>query len=494
MSNLELQGKTTKKLWTKDLCAQAAAQYRTRSSFKYALQGGYKAARLNKWLDEICSHMVSPQMPRGHWQKFENVLAVAQEAKTFFDFKKVKGAYASAISNKWLDDLGLIESRRRPGYWTRERILKIARNYDTQLDFIKENSEAYQAATKKRIWAEIQLFLSPTKIYWSYDLCKTEAAKYKTRVAFHHECSGAYGYAHKKGFLDEICSHMQSAAASFGECAIEEYLLSHDLEFIPQKGFEGLPPKYRYDFYLPKFNLIIEHHGAQHETLGWGKTKAEKVIHLKGVQDRDKIKEDFAKTNNIQLIVIWQREYKGKAEIHALLEKHLNSQINGLRLNKRDLTDLEMDLIWREQTTFEDCQREAKKYQHRTDFKKHSNPIWKFSIENGFYDDITSHMTRPKAHNFKWTIEAAMNAAKSCESKVEFRRKFPGAVVVLEDGGLYSEACKHMLRPTTSTTAMTVIGDVLAVLVVQMSGYGANDYALRHHGGYLGSKAKGGDI
>jgi 2-polyprenyl-3-methyl-5-hydroxy-6-metoxy-1,4-benzoquinol methylase len=37
---------------------------------------------------------------------------------------------------------------------------------------------------------------------------------------------------------------------------------------------------------------------------------------------------------------------------------------------------------------------------------------------------------------------------------------------------------------------MTVIGDVLAVLVVQMSGYGANDYALRHHSGYLGSKAK----
>ena len=52
------------------------------------------------------------------------------------------------------------------------------------------------------------------------------------------------------------------------------------------------------------------------------------------------------------------------------------------------------------------------------------------------------------------------------------------------------EACPLGLTPTTSTTAMTVIGDVLAVLVVQMSGYGANDYALRHHSGYLGGKAK----
>jgi arabinose-5-phosphate isomerase len=56
------------------------------------------------------------------------------------------------------------------------------------------------------------------------------------------------------------------------------------------------------------------------------------------------------------------------------------------------------------------------------------------------------------------------------------------------------EVCPLGLTPTTSTTAMTVIGDVLAVLVVQMSGYGANDYALRHHSGYLGSKAKGSDI
>jgi len=45
----------------------------------------------------------------------------------------------------------------------------------------------------------------------------------------------------------------------------------------------------------------------------------------------------------------------------------------------------------------------------------------------------------------------------------------------------------------TSTTCMSVMGDVLAVLVVQMSGYGVNDYALRHHSGYL-SKAKDSDI
>lgn len=52
------------------------------------------------------------------------------------------------------------------------------------------------------------------------------------------------------------------------------------------------------------------------------------------------------------------------------------------------------------------------------------------------------------------------------------------------------EVCPLGLTPATSTTTMAVIGDVLAVLVVQISGYGAKDYALRHHSGYLGEKSK----
>ena len=54
------------------------------------------------------------------------------------------------------------------------------------------------------------------------------------------------------------------------------------------------------------------------------------------------------------------------------------------------------------------------------------------------------------------------------------------------------EVCPLGLTPTTSTTVMSVIGDVLAVLVVKLSGYSAKDYALRHHNGYLGLKARSG--
>ena len=53
-----------------------------------------------------------------------------------------------------------------------------------------------------------------------------------------------------------------------------------------------------------------------------------------------------------------------------------------------------------------------------------------------------------------------------------------------------NEVCPLGLTPTTSTTTMSVIGDVLATLIVHLSGYTNQDYALRHHGGYLGEKSR----
>lgn len=52
------------------------------------------------------------------------------------------------------------------------------------------------------------------------------------------------------------------------------------------------------------------------------------------------------------------------------------------------------------------------------------------------------------------------------------------------------EVCALGLTPTTSTTMMTVIGDVLVVNVMKLTGFTRADYAKRHHGGYLGHVSK----
>jgi len=56
--------------------------------------------------------------------------------------------------------------------------------------------------------------------------------------------------------------------------------------------------------------------------------------------------------------------------------------------------------------------------------------------------------------------------------------------------GSPDEVCPLGLTPTTSTTAMTVIGDVLVVLMMKRIGFTREEYARRHHGGYLGTKSR----
>lgn len=50
------------------------------------------------------------------------------------------------------------------------------------------------------------------------------------------------------------------------------------------------------------------------------------------------------------------------------------------------------------------------------------------------------------------------------------------------------EACPLGLAPTSSTTAMLVIGDALAVALLEARGFTADDFALSHPGGALGRK------
>ena len=52
------------------------------------------------------------------------------------------------------------------------------------------------------------------------------------------------------------------------------------------------------------------------------------------------------------------------------------------------------------------------------------------------------------------------------------------------------EVCNLGLTPTTSTTVMTAIGDILVVGVMKKIGFTPADYAKRHHSGYLGDKSR----
>ena len=61
---------------------------------------------------------------------------------------------------------------------------------------------------------------------------------------------------------------------------------------------------------------------------------------------------------------------------------------------------------------------------------------------------------------------------------------------IILDMGIIEEPCLHNLTPTASIVAMLAISDALALTLMDLRGFTRHDFGLRHHGGYLGKKAR----
>ncbi len=97
---------------------------------------------------------------------------------------------------------------------------------------------------------------------------------------------------------------------SVGEALIREILETNKIEYIreyskPNWIFEDTKFQGRFDFFLPKYNRLIEFDGIQHyEEVDYFTASLEKV------QEHDKIKNQWAKESNIDLVRIpyWERD------------------------------------------------------------------------------------------------------------------------------------------------------------------------------------------
>ena len=61
---------------------------------------------------------------------------------------------------------------------------------------------------------------------------------------------------------------------------------------------------------------------------------------------------------------------------------------------------------------------------------------------------------------------------------------------IVIDMGIVLEPCSLGLTPTASTIVMLAISDALALVLMEKKRFSRDQYGLRHHGGYLGQKAK----
>lgn len=61
---------------------------------------------------------------------------------------------------------------------------------------------------------------------------------------------------------------------------------------------------------------------------------------------------------------------------------------------------------------------------------------------------------------------------------------------IVIDMGVVHEPCPYGLTPSASVAVMLAISDALALVLMEAKGFTRHDFGLRHHGGYLGRKAR----
>jgi arabinose-5-phosphate isomerase len=61
---------------------------------------------------------------------------------------------------------------------------------------------------------------------------------------------------------------------------------------------------------------------------------------------------------------------------------------------------------------------------------------------------------------------------------------------IVLDMGVVEEPCIHGLTPTSSIVVMLAISDAVALALMELKGFSRHDFGLRHHGGYLGKRAR----
>lgn len=154
---------------------------------------------------------------------------------------------------------------------------------------------------------------------------RADYQKNKTRVYW--RCICECGNIKIANTNDLTQGNIQSCGCkhSKGETQIEKYLYENNIDFISEKTFEDLKSnkgyRLRYDFYLPKYNVLIEYQGIQHYKLtmfGDDEQKAKERFKLQ--KEYDEIKRRYAIEKNINLLYISYLDYDN---IASILDTHL---------------------------------------------------------------------------------------------------------------------------------------------------------------------------
>lgn len=410
MGQIEKTERKPDGFWNFTEVQNVALKCKTRNEFKNLYCSAYRVAHKNKWIDDICTHMIWVRRPNGYWTKHRCEQA-ALNCRLRSEFrKKYYRAYNIARKNKWLDNIcsHMKEVCKPFKYWTEQLCKNEALMYKTRTQFRKKSNGAYAAARRNgwlnNICSHMKEMCKPPN-YWTLELCKSKAIQYKTRSEFRKNFSGAWNAARRNGWLDDICSHMV-----LGDSICER--INYAYEFSDNHVYVGLT-----------YNIPIRD-GQHYSLLKDPVYKHIKKTGLKPTLICDELKEaSLAQKKEKEMI----EQYKKDGWI-------LLNSVKGGSLGSSPRK-------WRRTT----CEKAALKCGSKSEFQRLFSGAWAAAKKGGWINDICSHMIELRKPNGYWTKERIIDAALKSKKRSEFKKGFPVAYNIARKNGWLEEVCSHMI-------------------------------------------------
>lgn len=180
--------------------------------------GMIKAAVANGYMDEVRLVLgVRPKVQNGYWLIKENVAREAANYETKSEFKKHRQSAYNGMVKLGLSDELFPNGKKSNGYWTKDRVIEVCKNFKSVSEFAASEPTAYCKAVTIGECIEIMDCMERARNrpgYWTKSRLQNEANKHHTITSFILNSKGAHAAAVAMGIIDEITQHMESGYKS----------------------------------------------------------------------------------------------------------------------------------------------------------------------------------------------------------------------------------------------------------------------------------------
>jgi predicted GIY-YIG superfamily endonuclease len=242
--------------WNKELCQQEALKYETKKDFRVNNRNAYEFAYRYGFLNEICIHMIPIGSKRKRCiyvyefpdhsvyvgitsdfkrrktdrekRQFDTVTKYICKTglqpvhKQLTDYievgeaQRLEGEYVLKYRSEDWQVLNVAKTGGIGGdilYWTYDMCMTEALKYSKRKDFNLHSKGAYDSCRRNGWINDIHKIIKEfdrkgLNFYWTKDKCIEEALKYDRKVDFKYNSGGAYYRARVNKWLDEICQFM----------------------------------------------------------------------------------------------------------------------------------------------------------------------------------------------------------------------------------------------------------------------------------------------